>query len=186
VWTLHLSLFLDYAVARRYASVSPLKDEEGRTQFESYSAVFEGEPALIKLLYDNHESAAVHAAWANVGLAPPLLLSERVHALAAKHVRFGKRIGEVDHITNVHTVRSCLALPGVWAMILTLKPSGAAHSGRPMHPNAVHGHGACHIQQAASSARSVCRGPVCLRIVPVARSDQRLTSVLTKALWFLT
>ncbi len=113
VWRLHLSLFPNYAVARRHASVSPLKDEEGRTQFEAYSAVFEGEPALIKLLYDNHESAAVHAAWANVGLAPPLLLSERVHALAAKHVRFGKRIGEVDHTTNVHTVRSCLALPGV-------------------------------------------------------------------------
>ncbi len=61
----------------------------------------------MQLLYASHEPAASHGAWAAAGVAPPLLASERVHAVAAEHVRIRLRIGEVKYATNVHMVRCC-------------------------------------------------------------------------------
>ena len=81
--------------------------EDHLSRNNSYSTVFKGEQALVQLMYVNHEPPVNHVAWAAAGVGPPLLASERVHAVAAEHVRIRLRIGEVRYATNVHMVRCC-------------------------------------------------------------------------------
>jgi hypothetical protein len=100
-----LNLYL--LVDGRFAEVSLLRREDGGTLYQAYSAVYNGEKAVVKLLYDNHDSAAVHAAWSAAGLAPPLLASEGVHVLAAERQYVRRCVGQVDYSTDVHMVRCC-------------------------------------------------------------------------------
>jgi len=87
--------------------------EDHLSRYNSYSAVFNGEQALVQLMYVNQEPPVNHAAWAAAGVGPPLLASERVHAVSAEYVRIRLRIGEVKYATNVHMVRCCGVLtPG--------------------------------------------------------------------------
>ncbi len=85
--------------------MSLLTREDGGTLYQAYSTVYEGDQAVVKLLYENHDSAAVHAAWSAAGLAPPLLASERVHVLAAERHYIMRCVGQVDYSTDVHIVR---------------------------------------------------------------------------------
>ena len=79
----------------RFEAVSLLPDaeEQGRFCDHLYQALFDGEPAVIKLLFSNHGAAAVHQAWAENGLAPPLLASEPISYRDAE--------------TGMHMVRCC-------------------------------------------------------------------------------
>ncbi len=82
----------------RLTAVRPLASNG--TLHRAYSAVFNGERAVVQLFYDNHvAAAALFAAWSAAGLAPPLLASERVHFVTAEHQNARVCVREVESAT---------------------------------------------------------------------------------------
>ncbi len=92
----------------RFSSVSPLKGEDDQPRYEAYAATFEGEQAVVKLLYGSNESAVIQAAGAEAAVAPPPLAAESVRYVGAERVMIRKSSGTVEYGTGVHLVRGCL------------------------------------------------------------------------------
>ena len=100
----------------RILGVQPLPSvkTEGSVNHSAYTADFKERPAFVKLLFGNHEAALVHAAWADAGLAPPLLESKPVtyrgYATGIHMVRFAPSLS-VRHRSR------CVALTSVEAAV---------------------------------------------------------------------
>jgi len=119
----------------RFQAVSPLPltdaKADGRSNYRAYRALFEGKPAIVKFLFDNHESALVHARWAEAGLAPELWVSEGVkyhsYETGVHMVRGQLPLGTSPRKLHLHLIMQIWSSIGVIHVRLLQRASRAEH-----------------------------------------------------------